>query len=304
MLILINMKKGNKEKSNRGQADYFELLVCQYICYLYKITFSYSENLAKLSNQVLSMENGEKRLKLQNDNFIKIQPEIKKILDNEISQKGKIINVIWIGRHFVIEQSTSDVDAEHLSKRKTRFSIKSIGKSGTGTLKNLGLSKLEKWFNFSFKDQNDKMWWDLENYIKKNKKNISKRGELKKIAQKNKKILEWAKKSGKIFQVRLNNICLERFNNLSPKQKRDFLNFITDCYDEDLYVIIVNNSGVVIYKPVDKQTKSRDRIIAKKENGSDVGYTIYINKIPTYRIQTNNTNGIGISAFCQRIFLV
>lgn len=305
MLILINMKKGNKEKSNRGQADYFELLVCQYICHLYKITFSYSENLAKLSNQVLSMENGEKRLKLQNDNFIKIQPEIKKILDNEIGQKGKIINVIWTGRHFVVEQSTSDVDAEHSSKKKTRFSIKSIEKSGTGTLKNLGLSKLEKWFSFSFKDQNDKMWWDLKNYINKTiKKNTSKRGELKKIAQKNKKILEWAKKSGKIFQIRLNDICLERFNNLSPKQKRDFLNFITDCYDEDLYVIIVNNSGVVIYKPVDKQTKLRDRIIAKKENGSDVGYTIYINKIPTYRIQTNNTNGIGISAFCQRIFLI
>jgi len=305
MLILINMKKGNKEKSNRGQADYFELLVCQYICHLYKIIFSYSENLAKLSNQVLSMENGEKRLKLQNDNFIKIQPEIKKILDNEIGQKGKIINVIWTGRHFVVEQSTSDVDAEHSSKKKTRFSIKSIEKSGTGTLKNLGLSKLEKWFSFSFKDQNDKMWWDLKNYINKTiKKNTSKRGELKKIAQKNKKILEWAKKSGKIFQIRLNDICLERFNNLSSKQKRDFLNFITDCYDENLYVIIVNNSGVGIYKPVDKQTKLRDRITAKKENGSDVGYTIYINKIPTYRIQTNNTNGIGISAFCQRIFLI
>jgi len=251
------------------------------------------------------MENGEKRLKLQNDNFIKIQPEIKKILDNEIGQKGKIINVIWTGRHFVVEQSTSDVDAEHSSKKKTRFSIKSIEKSGTGTLKNLGLSKLEKWFSFSFKDQNDKMWWDLKNYINKTiKKNTSKRGELKKIAQKNKKILEWAKKSGKIFQIRLNDICLERFNNLSSKQKRDFLNFITDCYDENLYVIIVNNSGVGIYKPVDKQTKLRDRITAKKENGSDVGYTIYINKIPTYRIQTNNTNGIGISAFCQRIFLI
>lgn len=305
MLILTNMKKGNKEKSNRGQADYFELLICQYICYLYKITFSYSEDLAKLSNKVLAMENGEKKLKLQNDNFIKIQPEIKKILDNEISQKGKIIGVIWTGRHFVVEQSTSDVDAEHSSKKKTRFSIKSIEKSGTGTLKNLGLGKLEKWFGFSFKDQTDKMWWDLKNYVNKTvNKNVSQRGELKKIAQKNQKVLEWAKRNGKAFQIRLNNICLERFNNLSSKQKRDFLNFITDCYDENLYVIIVNNSGVGIYKPVDKQTKLRDRITAKKENGSDVGYTIYINKIPTYRIQTNNTNGIGISAFCQRIFLI
>jgi succinate dehydrogenase flavin-adding protein (antitoxin of CptAB toxin-antitoxin module) len=299
------MKKGNKEKSNRAQADFFELLVCQYICHLYKITFSYSEDLAKLLNKVLAMESGEKRLKLQNDNFIKIQPEIKKILDDEISRKGKIINVIWTGRHFVIEQSTSDVDAEHSSKKKTRFSIKSIAKSGTGTLKNLGLGKLEKWFGFSFKDQTDKMWWELQNYIRKTTdKNTAKRGELKKLAQKNKKVLEWAKRSGKIFQSRLNGVCLEKFNSLSPKQKREFLNFITDCHDEDLYVIIVNDSGVAIYKPVDKTAKLRDRIIAKKENGSDVGYTIYINKIPTYRVQTNNTNGIGISAFCQRIFLI
>ena len=36
------------------------------------------------------MENGEKRLKLQNDNFIKIQPEIKKILDDEIIKSPKI----------------------------------------------------------------------------------------------------------------------------------------------------------------------------------------------------------------------
>ena len=305
MLILTNMKKGNKEKSNRAQADFFELLVCQYICHLYKITFSYSEDLAKLLNKVLAMESGEKRLKLQNDNFIKIQPEIKKILDDEISRKGKIINVIWTGRHFVIEQSTSDVDAEHSSKKKTRFSIKSIAKSGTGTLKNLGLGKLEKWFDFSFKDQTDKMWWELQSYIRKTTgKDTAKRGELKKLAQKNQKVLEWAKRNGKIFQARLNSICLEKFNSLSPKQKREFLNFITDCHDEDLYVVIVNDSGVAIYKPVDKTAKLRDRIIAKKENGSDAGYTIYINRIPTYRVQTNNTNGIGISAFCQRIFLI
>ena len=299
------MKKSNKEKSNRAQADYFELLVCQYICHLYKITFSYSKDLAKLSNKILNREDGNERMKLQNDNFIKIQPEIKKILDDEINKKGKIINVIWTGRRFVVEQSTSDVDAEHTSKKKTRFSIKSIAKSGTGTLKNLGLNKLEKWLGFNFKDQTDKMWLDLQSYVSQTiGKNITKRGELKKIAQKNKKVLEWAKRNGKIFQAQLNNICLEKFNSLQPKQKREFLNFITDCHDENLYVVIVNDSGVAIYKPVDKTTKLRDKIIAKKENDSDVGYTIYINSVPTYRVQTNNTNGIGISAFCQRIFLI
>jgi len=279
--------------------------VCQYICHLYGVTFSYSNDLAKLSNQVLVKHDGGERLKLQNDNFIKIQPEIKKILDEEIQKKGKIIGVIWTGRHFIIEQSTSDVDAEHASRKKTRFSIKSIAKSGTGTLKNLGLKRLEQFFNFNFKKQQDKMWRELQNYILKNtNQNISKRNELKKLARKNKKSLTWAKNNGKEFQFLLNNICFEKFNSLQPRQKRDFLNFINDCHDEDLYVIIVNNSGVVIYKPIEKQTQTRDRIIAKKNNGADIGYSIYINKIPTYRVQTNNTNGIGISAFCQRIFLI
>ena len=80
------MKKSNKEKSNRAQADYFELLVCQHICHLYKVTFSYSKDLAKLSNKVLERADGAIRLKLQNDNFIKIQPEIKKILDEAIKK--------------------------------------------------------------------------------------------------------------------------------------------------------------------------------------------------------------------------
>jgi succinate dehydrogenase flavin-adding protein (antitoxin of CptAB toxin-antitoxin module) len=299
------MKRRNKEKSNRAQADYFELLVCQYICQLYKVPFNYVEDFPKLSNKVLSLNNGKERLELQNNNFIKIQPEIKRILDDEINQKGKIIGVVWTGRHFVVEQSTSDVDAEHVSKKKTKFSIKSIAKTGTGTLKNLGLSKLEEWFDFSFKNQTDEMFLELQNYIYKiTGKDTAKRGELKKLAQKNKKTLEWAKRNGKKYQILLNNLCLNNFNKLASKQKRKFLNFITDCYDEDLYVIIVNDSGVVIYKPIEKQTKLRDRIVAKNANGSDVGYTIYINKIPTYRVQTNNTNGIGISAFCQRIFLV
>ena len=65
--------KNRKVKSNRAQADYFELLVCQYICHLYKVTFSYSEDLAKLSNKILVLPDGKERLKLQNDNFIKIQ---------------------------------------------------------------------------------------------------------------------------------------------------------------------------------------------------------------------------------------
>ena len=110
----------NKSKSNRAQADYFELLVGQNICHLYNITFSYSKDLAELSNKVLELPDGAKRLKLQNNNLIKLKPEIKKILDYEITEKGKIIKVIWTGRSLIV-QSTSDIETKHIKNKKTRF---------------------------------------------------------------------------------------------------------------------------------------------------------------------------------------
>jgi succinate dehydrogenase flavin-adding protein (antitoxin of CptAB toxin-antitoxin module) len=292
--------KNRKVKSNRAQADYFELLVCQYICHLYNITFSYSRDLAELSNKILSLPSGTARLKLQNDNFIKIQPKIKEILDYEIGQKGKVINVIWVGRNLLIE-TTSDVDAEHISRQKTRFSIKSIANTGTGTLKNLGARQIKKYLGIDFSNDYKQMWEELRKYLSDP---TSSQDQIKKRVQKNQKLLKWATENGKKYQIVLNELCFNSFNSLPLNQKINFLNFITDCDDDDLYVIIVNSTDVIIYKPVEKNLKLIKNIEARKDKMTDVGYTIFVDDKPTYRVQTNNTNGIGISAFCQRIFWV
>ena len=292
------MRKSRKVKSNRAPADYFELLVCQYVCHLYGVTFSYSQDLAKLSNKILILPNGQERLKLQNDNFIKIQPKIKEILDREIKDKGKIISVTWVGRSLLIE-TTSDVDALHISKKKTRFSIKSIASSGTGTLKNLGARQIKKFLGVDFSKRYEEMWRKLKSHLKDEK---SSKAKIKENVQKNKKLLKWATENGRKYQKELNEICFKAFNYLSLKGKIDFLNFITDCDDEDLYVIIVNSAGVVIYKTIDKKLEIIKDIEAKKNRETEAGYVIFTDGKPTYRVQTNNTNGIGISAYCQRIF--
>jgi len=292
--------KNRKVKSNRAQADYFELLVCQYICHLYKVTFSYSEDLAKLSNKILVLPDGKERLKLQNDNFIKIQSKIKEILDYEISRKGKVVRVIWVGRNLLIE-TTSDVDAEHINKQKTRFSIKSIANTGTGTLKNLGARQIKNFLGIDFSRQYEEMWRKLRNYLSDHETPQEK---LKKKVQRNQKLLKWATENGKKYQIELNELCFNAFNSLSAKKKMDFLNFVTDCNDDDLYVIIVNSVDVIIYKPIEKKLKIIKSIEARKDKLTDVGYAIYIDGKPTYRVQTNYTNGIGISAYCQRIFWI
>jgi hypothetical protein len=244
------------------------------------------------------LPNGANRLKLQNDNLLKLAPKLKEVLSSEILKKGRIIKVIWVGRKLTIK-TTSDVDAEHKTHRFTRFSIKSIGQSGTGTIKNLGMGTLEKYLGIDFKNEYDEMWRKLRIYTKEPK--IS-QDELKQKIVKSKKLLSWTTRNGQKYQRELNKLCFRAFNSLSKRDKVEFLNFILDVYDEDLYVIIVNFKGVIIYKPVEKEVKLISNIKAKKNSG--VGYTIFINNIPTYRIQTNATNGIGISPFCQRAFFV
>jgi hypothetical protein len=293
--MVVNMDN-RKVKSNRAQADYFELLVCQYICHKHNIRFAYSANLAKLSNLILDLPNGKERLKLQNNNLLKLTSKLDNILNFEVSRKGKIIDIIWVGRQLIIK-TTSDIDVEHVAHEFTKFSVKSIFKTGFGTIKNLGMRSLKKFLGVDFKQQYEKMWENLKNYLRET--SASKRY-LKNEALKNDRLFQWALKNGQIYQKKLNKLCFNAFNNLSHKQKIGFLNFILDANDPDLYVIIVNARGVVIYKPFEKKINSWQNIKAKDNTG--VGYTIYIDDIPTYRFQTNATNGIGISPFCQRVF--
>lgn len=83
----------NQNKSNRAAADYFELLVCQYICHKYKVTFSYSKDLSELLDKTLNQEDGDKKILRQNKNFKKLKPKIIEILNFEITKKGLIKKV-------------------------------------------------------------------------------------------------------------------------------------------------------------------------------------------------------------------
>ena len=288
--------ENRKVKSNRAQADYFELLVCQYICHRHNIKFAYSEKLLELSNLILHLPNGEERLKLQHDNLEKLKPKLDEILDFEILRKGKIIEVLWVGRQLIIK-TTSDIDVEHFTHKFTKFSVKSIFKTGFGTIKNLGMKSIRKYLGVDFTEQYEEMWKKLRNYLKED---FASKRYLKIKVLKNEKLLQWALENGKEYQKRLNDLCFDAFNKLSHNKKMNFLNFILDANDPDLYVIIVNARGVVIYKPFERRIESQQKIEAKEK--TKVGYTIYIDEIPTYRVQTNATNGIGISPFCQRIF--
>lgn len=286
-------------KSNRAPADYFEVLVCQYIANKYKVPFRYAKELAELSNKTLDLPDGERKLRLQNSNVLKITGDLKKIIESEVVKKGKVIAVTWIGRNLVIE-STADINTEHASKKLTRFSVKSIAKSGLGTIKNLGMRKILKYLHIDFRPQYQIMWQELRDFT--GESDISRR-KLKEMVLASDSWLRWATNNGTKYQKRLNALCLRAFNKLPSKEKIDLVNFVLDASDKDLYVIIANSDGAIVYQPRDEKLGIKPTMLAKGGE-SNVGYTIFINGVATYRVQTNNTNGRGISAFCQRFFFV
>lgn len=297
----MKMTSKNISKSNRAAADYFELLVCQFICHKYKITFSHSKDIKYILNKVLKLPNGNKRILRQNKNFEKIEKRIIEILNFEIKKKGKIIEVEWLGRNFKVKQTTSDVDAKHKKNIYTRFSVKSVG-SGKGTLKNLGLKKIENFFNFDFSKENKKMWENLRKYLNDFK---SSKKQIKDFCNEkgNEKILHFAKNiNGKKFKKKLNKIIFKNFNKADNITKLNFLNLISDNFDKNLYVIIVNEKKVEIYKPNDK-FKFNKNIKIEAKNLNKNGFNIFIGESKLYRVQTGCTNGIGISPFCQRYFI-
>lgn len=142
------------------------------------------------------------------------------------------------------------------------------------------------------------MWKILENKLKL--KNKSKRF-IKDFCNTDKKALEFANKNAKLFQEDFTDKIFNRFNKLSIQKKIDFLNYVLDNKDKDLYVIVVSSEGVYIYQPADYSFNNNSKIMAKDK--TDTGFNIYIDNKKFLNTQINCTNGLGISAWCMRVFL-
>ncbi len=293
-------------KSNRSWSDYFELLLTQYICSEYWLVFSYSEDMSEVMKKLLSLTNAKERIELQNNNFIKTKPKVKEIIDFEITKKWKVIQVIWTGRNLEIK-TTSDVDAKHITEKLTRFSVKSVSWSGTWTLKNVWMKKFIDFYWVDYSKEYEEMWNKLKKYLESKwyDINILSKEEIKNICNKNYALCSRAENNCRPYQKQLNIYCCDGFNEKNLQEKKEILKYISDSKDEDLYVIIANEKNIepIIYKPVQKFWCIDAKKIEAKIS-SDTAFIIYVDNEPMYRVESNCTNWLWISAFCQRVFLI
>ena len=309
--ILLEADQGSfdrsRQKSSRSKADFFELLLAVELNRYYKLPYQDLEiEIKKLISKIMDFKDGSVRIEEQKDRVKFLLPFLVKELDKLIIINGKPIEVRWVGRKWQTNKTLSDINIKFLSGKNIGISTKST-RSGKGTQKNIGLKELKGYLGLNI----DKELTNMKNKI------ISKvairNKELKAIAKKgmtfiknNKYKFPIIQKIGKEFGIPLQQLAVKQsvklFNQLTPNKKKAFINFILGVRKEEFLLnAFASGKQIHIYWNISLSVLVGDNL--KAVNEGDRGYHIASNNKKIIRIQVNFTNGIGISAFCERAFL-
>ena len=191
------------------------------------------------------------------------------------------------------------------------ISLKST-RSGKGTQKNIGAGKLRFYLGLDVSREVEEMWKGIRVELKKGG------GELAELSsasstkiKENKYRFPVIQKIGEKFGRRVQILATKKstilFNKLGIEEKSKFLEFIFGSREKRplLNVLVEGKKVTTQWNEGFSYFVSNKNIRAvkdKKDNGK--GYFIYIENQPVLRIQVNFTNGIGLSAFCERAFLI
>lgn len=299
----------SKRKSSRSKADLFEVLIAIELTKYYGLdTNSLKRENNKLEQEISKFVNGERRTEEQYKRARILIPCLIKKLDTEIVPiYGKPSEIKWIGRKWQKEETTSDIDIVFKSGDSIGISLKST-RHGKGTQKNIGYAKLRQLLGIDINRELNEMW----NMIRKD---ISERGgNLLKIAQKSHSEIKEAKykypaiqeignKRGLLIQKLAVDQSVILFNKLSKKHKLIFLEgiFETGTIKQLLNALVEDEIPKLYWNEI-AQDFLRGNLLAEKL--TDKSYHIVANGRPILRLQASFTNGIGLSAFCERAFLI
>lgn len=295
------------KKSSRSKADFFELLLVKELNKHYKLPFLNLENVMKeLINKIIGFKDGLIRIEEQRNRVKLLLPFLVKEIDKLIPGYGRPKKIGWVGRKWQTNRSLSDINIIFLSRKNIGISTKST-RTGKGTQKNIGIKELKKYLHLNI----DQELMEMKNKIiskiaRQNKelKEIAKKGMT--FIKKNKYKFQIIQKIGKEYGIPLQQLAVKEsvklFNKLATDKKKEFINFIFGFREEEsLLNVLVSGKQIHIYWNKNLNNLVSDNLEAINEGNK--GYYITSNGKKIIKIQVNFTNGIGISAFCERAFL-
>ena len=227
---------------------------------------------------------------------------------NLVPKFGKPVGIQWVGREWQARKSISDIDIKFKSNITIGISLKST-RTGMGTQKNLGTESLKRFLDFNLTKEIKNMWQKI-------RVDLAKRGRiLRKLSKENRTVIrknkykhppiqEIGKKYGGFVQKRGVEKSVKSFNELSRNRKLNFIEYILGIGEsKPLLNVRVTGTTPHLYWNESFNKLIRGKLAAKMEKNGK-GYYITVDEEPILRIQANFTNGIGLSAFCERVFLV
>ena len=294
--------KNGKEKSNRAKADLFELLVAKGLAGFYKTNDSFDDEIEEIKNKILkSFDQDESQIKQQLERFNQTKGILEQWLVNE--RISEVKKVIWVGRD---KKSTSDVDLILTNGLIIGVSLKSVGQ-GLGTQKNIGLSNLKKFLKIEIDDLLLKMWQQIRNEI--NERTILsnvhqlKNGEIKKLKYDYPEITKVGKKYALPVQEEAINQSVPNFNHLDDQSKCSFLKYIFGIEDNKKILEVIYSDKEIRIFWNDTYNQYIEGKYLKAVFDKNKSYKIVYKDKDLVRIQASFTNGLGLSAFCERAFL-
>jgi len=299
----------SKRKSSRSKADLFEVLVAIELSNIYKLKKDKFEKAKQeLENIISKFPDGEKRIEEQYKRAKILTPTLVEKLNSEIVPiHGKLKAIDWVGRRWQEEETLSDLDLTFDSDFLIGVSLKST-RQGLGTQKNLGYEKLKAFLGLDIDKELDGMWENIRRELSRAG------GELAKISSKSQGEIKNTKyrfpiiqKIGRRYGVPVQELAIDKsvelFNAL-PKEKR--LAFLEEIFGIKstklvLNVLVEKDSPRLSWNETMRGLIEGELVAEKIKNKS---YRILADKNPIIRLQASFTNGIGLSAFCERAFLL
>lgn len=295
------------EKSSRSKADLFEILMAKSIADSFSIKKNFDRDINKLRKSVAKFENGKFRAEEQEGRVNIASDKLIKFLKKE--KINSIKDVEWVGRHHQKENTLSDVDLTLDTGITIGISLKST-RVGLGTQKNLGYKSLKKHLSLDIDKKIEEMWEGIRLELKRKGGYLESLSSGSRTVIRNKKrshpiIEKLGKKYGYPVQLESVRQSVNKFNNLSQNKKSNFVRLIFGLKEEKrkvLNLVAQKNKVEIYWNDVFNSVLTGENLRAKKIR--DVSYGIYYKNEFILRLQANFTNGIGISAYCQRAFLI
>lgn len=299
----------NDSRSSRAKADLFELLVTINLSYYYEINpyAEYLQEIDRLTLKIQQQTNGKVRIAEQHQRSEILLPKLIEIINNDIAAKhGKPISIDWVGRKWQSTNGLEDLTLK-FNDFKLGISLKST-RAGNGTQKNFGCRKLEELIGLNMDYDIEQMWRSIRHELKGYGGTYEVISDLNKSQIKRNKykyplVAEIGKKYGAEVQKMAAEMSTKLFNQLSNESKNRFLE---EVYGLDTNLPLINaivtlNTTKIYWNH--KQNKNFGKLTAETD-ADGLSYKIYSDHKAILRVQCSFTNGIGLSPFCERVFMI